>query len=30
MKPLYEYVIKPVGERYNNSIKVEVIQELNS
>ena len=22
MKPLYEYVIKPAGERYNNSIKV--------
>ena len=22
MKPLYEYVIKPSGERYNNSIKV--------
>ena len=23
MKPLYEYVIKPVGQRYNNSIKVD-------
>ena len=23
MKPLYEYVIRPVGERYNNSIKVD-------
>ena len=22
MKPLYDYIIKPLGERYNNSIKV--------
>ena len=23
MKPLYEYVIRPAGQRYNNSIKVD-------
>jgi len=23
MKPLYDYIIKPLGERYNNSIEVE-------
>ena len=29
MKPLYEYVIKPAGQRYNNSIKVDICPRCN-